>query len=177
MLGCIPKCRTIPGSVLFGWIRFPHTWQENTPSKIFTRTKEVLVQNRNLYPSGCSWIGEEIPLKYASTISSAIIVQIFCVGCKNISSVGFKSSSWLLLELWHDIHYSSCAIHIHIQSSIGLLHISVLRSSNLINLSSQGICSMCFLPQLRSLQKCLFEAMIVYVGHISMCKTHTSMDV
>lgn len=133
----------------------------------------ILVQNRNLYPSGCYWIGE-IPLKYASTTSSAIVVQIFCIVCKNTSSVGFKPSSWLILELWHDINYSSCAIHIHIQGSIGLCHISVL-NSNLINLSSHGSCSMCFLPELRSLQKCVCKAINLYVGHISMCKTHTSM--
>lgn len=135
----------------------------------------IVVQDRNLYPSGCYWIGEEIPLKYASATSSPIIVQIFCIVCNNPSSAGFKPSSWLILELWHDINYSLCAIHI--QGSIGLCHISVLRSSNLINLFSHGNCSMCFLPQLRSLQKCLCKVIYVYVGHISVFKTHTSMDV
>lgn len=181
-LGWIPQCRTIPDSVLFCKMLdsiSTHMTRKYSLKYFLHENKRnaVLVQNRNLYPSGCYWTGEEIP-QCASTTYPAILVQIFCTVCKSTSSVGFKPNSWLILELWHDINYSLCAIHnlYFRQGSIGLCHISVLRSSNLINLSSHGNCSMCFLPQLRSLQKCLCTAVNVYFGFVSMCKTHTSMD-
>lgn len=87
--------------VCFTLIRFPHMWQENTPSTFLiheNKRSAILVQNRNLSP----WISPTTCSGYcwnAKRSSTVHCSNIFCIMWKR-TSVCLKPNSSLILLLW-----------------------------------------------------------------------------